>query len=98
MKKKKPNNPYNIPSTSKNASNTDDIDFIDPVASKDQLEEKDPFFKQMGDDRNAKLIEQKIDDDEPIGSINGEYKHDDENTDENPPKEAILHEVRTKLK
>lgn len=96
MKKNKQNDSYKTLPTSKTISNTDDIDFIDPVAPKDQLEEQDPFFKQMGDSQNTKFVEQKVDDDEPVGSLNGEYKHDDENSDENPSKDSILHEIRTK--
>ncbi|MDO8497407.1 MAG: hypothetical protein Q7S61_02575 [bacterium] len=95
MKKNKPNDSHNAPSTS-DASNMDDIDFIDPVKPKDQLEEQDPFFKQMGDSQNTKFVEQSIDADEPIGSPDGEYTHDDENTEENPPKEEIFHNVTPK--
>ena len=98
MKNDKPNDSYNTPSTTKNAANTKDIDFIDPVAAKDQSEEQDPFFKQMGDDQNTKLVNQSVDDDEPVGSSDGESEHDDENAEENPPKEAILHNVSLKNK
>ena len=87
-----------MPDDKPNNSTNDDIDFIDPVSPKDQVEQQDPFFKQMGDDQNTKLIEEDVDDDEPIGSPNGEYENDDENADENPPKEAILHEIPEKKK
>lgn len=70
----------------------DDDSGIDPVAPHLQTEQSDGYFSQMGDNRNTKFLEQRVDDDAPIGSINGEYSHDDENADLNPPAEADLRE------
>jgi hypothetical protein len=92
MKTIKPNDAFST--IDKNKSGTSNIDFIDPVDPKDQLEQQDRYFNQMGDNQNAKFIEQKNDDNKPVGSSNGEYVNDDEISDENPPKEAILHEVK----
>ncbi|CAN5145113.1 hypothetical protein BH09PAT2_BH09PAT2_04410 [soil metagenome] len=92
MKKTIPNAALTTSANSSQNSNTDDIDFIDPVAPKDQVEQQDRYFNQMGDDRNAKFVEQKNDDDEPLGSVDGEYPNDDENATIHPPKEEILHE------
>lgn len=69
---------------------------IDPVPPKYQAEQADPYFNRLGEDRNAKFVEQRFDDDKPVGSHNGEYVNDDENADLLPAKEAVLHQVPVK--
>lgn len=92
MTNTKSNSKFHIPSKDIDNSATDVVSHIDPVPPREQVEEQDRYFNQMGDTENAKFAEQRKDDNEALGSTHGEYENDDENTDEHPPKEEVLHD------
>lgn len=89
----KKTNKFHVPKTDIDSTESDKVSHIDPVAPREQTEEQDHYFNQMGDSENAKFIEQKHDDDKALGSTHGEYENDDENADEHPPKEEIFQEL-----